>query len=390
MKTKEVSALFLPSEVMEEDEETKTSKLWECYQHAAYLVRSRAHEGPQPREPVLNPLFDLFNGQVYGVKEDPRNVRVIPAVVQERSLMCEKAMAAGDEMIIIYGIHTATSFILRYGFCPKDFVTSNGGDLVDEVFLWIPKSLGSPDELRSRATRKLVPSTAPGQLFEDCVTQLTGDMLDQFSVGVQVNYDVILGNALRPDNPVSDHSNIQRLRQFLVLNHLLDDDCVREAMKTCRLRGWNDFYLSHLLQLIIDHVITSATSLSTSNNQQDLQKANDPKTPHDVKVAYLARVAQRDALARWRHAFAWHYGSPSEHSSAFYHNLYAHLEQGGYERKTVFSPNHPIPQAPRCLLESKGCHYCGRTLHLRSCAGCKETQYCCREHQKLDRKRHKY
>ena len=139
-----------------------------------------------------------------------------------------------------------------------------------------------------------------------------------------------------------------------------------------------------LLHLVmIDHLLMNVTTLGTSTNAEDMASALDAEVVRDIGLAaiYRSRISQRDAMAQWRHAFCRKYNVPSEHTDP---KLSFTLAQGMMEQTgTVLPPPLPRPSAPSCLMNSRGCWVCGKTLGLKGCSKCKSVSYCGRDHQIL-------
>ena len=391
---------FLPmvnkSDYNDEDKalKPKEGRLWDAYLHASYALRSRAHGGRQPLEPEIIPLVDMLNGFPEDCGPNKFNVALSSTSSSSsdmaRSVITStRDIAPDEELILSYGDHTATVFISQHGFCPHEML---GNPAVDTVTLRIPPSLGPPDELRAWACRSLNFPSTPEEI-DRFMCQLPNGSLGPFSERMQ---------ACTPGIPPTDdifalyYTRLPQLKmfhQYLVLCHVASDDEVRNAVSSSRINiSLNEFRISQMFQLIVDHVLEHATDLASSTNEHDLEMASAPTTPHDMVAAYRARVYQRDALAQWRHAFCQRHGFPSQHSDA----TYSRYVNDDSHNDRLFCPQLPRPQAPQCLLESRGCHFCGRTLQLNTCgkllqcSKCKVTKYCSTEHQRLDWKWHKH
>jgi MYND finger len=258
----------------------------------------------------------------------------------------------------------------------------------DEVFLHVPNLMRPSDDLRKSACEKLFPGMQDIKSF-----LLPSAELQLFSTGMQkVTYALMYpkeGGMPDQDTFGNFYAKIPvlgQLYQYLALCHIFTDEEVQSSMDTQQIMGTEtDFHISHLFQLLVDYTIEKATTLWSTTNAQDLEQAKNPTTAPDLAVAYRARVAQRDLLAQWRHAFCQRHGFPSQHAEV----IYDHFVKGPYQ-PYLFVPNLPLPNAPDCLLESRGCRYCGATLWLKFCNQCKLVQYCSKEHQKSDWKVHKH
>ena len=340
-------------------------RLFQAYMHAVYLIRSHAHEGRIDREPEILPLVDLFNGLPDGCDERKKNAshvdyydQPIPMTV----ITATRDILPGQEIIFSYGTQTPGGFIARYGFCPTEVLVNPSPTFVDDVFLSIPESLGPPDKWRAQACKLAHFPSTPEEL-EHHHFQLPEETIDKYTENM-MPYSLFLLRKTGP-SPLDERQSfadphLRRLINYLRLCHLESDQDILESNQrgVVGLHGFNFFHLSHLLQLVIDHVLTQVTDLNSSTTAEDLEMANDPTTPFELVTAYHARICQRDALARWRHAFCYRNASPSQHSDPAYNMI---IDASGMEDR-IFLPNFPRPQAPQCLMDSKGCRYCGRTL----------------------------
>lgn len=352
---------------------TQEEDLWEAFLYASSLIRSRSHEGRIPEEPEIIPLVDLING-LPSYCTDKINVDINShfklmnnsgSGVEATNIFTFKDIQAGQEIILTYGDIKASGCLIRYAFCPPEVVQNSKASL-DVVLLQMPSFLAPPDQLRAKACQKNHFPHTPQLLELEFFFHLDSNDLATYKNG-------------------GESEKLKGARQFLVICHLLDEDALRINLQTGRLKGnVNSFRLCQLLLLLLDHALTECTSLNQSTNAQDFEKAADSLSTMEANILRV-RVCQRDSLAQWRHAFCERYGLFSE----FAHPKLAYdmflLQQvpmsGG------FCPNLPKPKAPHCLLESRGCFVCGRTIQLKGCSKCKAVKYCGRDHQILDWKR---
>ena len=345
---------FLPS-VFEHETNSEVENLWEAFRYASALIRSRSHEGRIPDEPEIVPIVDLLNGLPSHCTEKI-NVELSSGVTMDglrtSNIVATKDIAAGQEFIISYGDIRGSACIIKYAYCPKEAI-DNPQSSLDVISLRIPSFLGPPDELRAEACRK-------------------SDLPD-----IHLPYDA-LSTYISSEAFQGEPPDLKAVRQFLMLCHLMDDEAVKNNIATGKLAGsCNPRHVGQLLLLVLDHVM-EFSSLNKSTNEEDLEKASTA-TRSDMVAAHHVRVCQRDTLARWRNAISRRYGLSSEHvePKAIYSQFILDL-QG------EFCPDLPIPRAPPCLVASRGCHVCGRTINLKACSKCKVIKYCGREHQIID------
>ena len=111
---------------------------------------------------------------------------------------------------------------------------------------------------------------------------------------------------------------------------------------------------------------TNATS-SSDDVKTATAKFHEEESTWEAS-ALLARVAYREALLAWRHAF-----------------VQKAVEILGPEVQDIlYESAHPC-----CPTREIGCQVCGRTYPSMKCGRCKGVRYCSREHQKSDWKFHK-
>ena len=372
---------FLPS-VFDDTPPSSSSlqpkeKLWIAFWYAHSLVRSRAHQGRSNDEPEIIPLVDLINGLPSYCK-DRINVDITKSKIGSTScsvVVASKDIAKEQELILSYGDLQPSHFITRYA-CLPDEIFQYSQAALDMVQLQVPSFLAPADSLRTEACRQAgFPHTS--ELIErDFVVPLPCSDLEAYQTTP----------AFRGET-----HHLSALRQFLIVCHLLDDDTVRANIATGRLRSNNisQFQVAQLHLMVIDYTLRTATSLDETDNQKDLEEAAKAIKANDYILAavYHARVCQRDTMAQWRHAICCKYSFVSQpvEPSRTWLNFQTMLE---HEKQIVnIDGNSGIHSAPLCLLSGRGCHVCGKSIHLKNCSQCKVIKYCSRDHQRIDWKK---
>ena len=355
---------FLP-EAFRDDKESLEENFLNAFLYASSLVRSRGHESGEPEVPEIIPLVDLING-LPSYCNDGINVEVGFALAGNQvctQIVSDRDIGKGEELILSYGDIHPSACMVRYAFCP-DQIVNNVEASLDIVKVHVPTSLGPPDELRKTACQNMGYPVTPEAIEREFFFFLGPHDFHGFKSSMQESDD------------------LKAVRQFLILSHLLDDDMVNLNIRTGRLRsfGLSPLGVGQLLVLLMDSQISSSTTLNTSTNSEDLNHAASHRG-NWLESVYNTRVCQRDTMALWRHVFCSQHSIASEHSSPtmeYAGFLSAAEDQGG------FAPNLPKPKAPMCLMDSKGCVICGRTIRLKGCAKCKAVKYCGRAHQLSD------
>ena len=370
---------FLPSSPPVTNDD-KMENLWESFRYASSLVRSRSHASNLPGECKIIPIVDLTNGAPAYCSEKI-NVQISNASgtsaskktqqLETTSLVTTKDIAKGQELILSYGDVHGSHFAVRYGCFPSEIVHCVLGS-VDQVTWHIPASMAPLDQTRADACRKAgLPSTVA--------------QLKKWFVGL--HYDVLQSFRNQQfTESISDASpQLQMLKMFLVISHLLDDDGVLQASLVPRMLegSWNKLQEAQLLLLVVDYNLRTATTLDTSTNQKDLDQAALATQSNDLVAAYRARVCQRDTLAQWRHAICQKYQYESEHVvDPKRYSVFLKITQ----LKGGKCAHQPFPKAPQCLMDNDSnigsCPCCGRMLDLKACGRCKQVQYCCQDHQR--------
>lgn len=341
---------------------SKKKALENTFVYAFSLVWSRAHGSPDPE---LVPLVELFNGnservnmsEKPGKLEDKTiiNVKMVRGkwpflrghmFRDDCNLPCSAVYAnrdieKGEELIIDYGDLSPVSFMFKYGTIPETFL--NNHNIQAEVSLWCDPALISMEyPLRTQCLRK-----------------------NHFPLEALIAHECTLCDLDAEDNSLQRYSQglyeppvIGSLRHFLILSVLAGDEELQRNIATGRIRG--PLYAQQVIPLMCQVIDYNLEALAPGPNPptsaMDIERAKKSDTPAWEKAALLARVVQRESLIMWRHAIA----------------------KQGMSYQVAGSTS-----------ETEGCNSCGRTYPCLKCGRCKKVQYCCREHQRSDWKKHK-
>jgi len=373
-------------------QETMDSCLWQTYQYASAIVRSRTHEGTLPEEPEILPLVDLMNGYPDQC-HSKINVELGPVMIHAEGLprsavYAIQDIAQGRELLLSYGSVSASQFAMKYACLPAG-VLEHPKACLDYIKVCVPPWLAPPDALRKEAAEKSSFPTTAEQIQRDLTFELSYDAFDKYTQQQQQQDGNMDASSSSTFDGESDQ--LKGMRQFLILCHVLDEDGVRDHLETGRLKGnYPHVQLGHAHLLVLDHSLSEGTTLNASTNQEDLAKADLMEaTPgcYDLAMAYRIRVCQRESYSKWRHAVCRRYQYVSQPAEpAFVHDQF--IYHADILRKDLIQ-HLPKPKAPDCLMASRACPMCGRTIHLQPCDKCQSVQYCGPEHQELDWKAHK-
>ncbi|CAB9520250.1 expressed unknown protein [Seminavis robusta] len=349
---------FLPPAFQDENK-TLQDNLWDAFLYASSLVRSRSHEGSTPEEPEIIPLVDLING-LPSFCLPYINVHIRNC--QAGGIPCTQVVATHDiapnqEFIISYGDIHASSCLIRYAYCPQRVVHHPLASL-DVLMIRVSKTLAPRDSLRAKACRILQFPSTPEDIERDFMFHLGHDAL---------------GPYMRSPMFQGETEQLKSLRQFLMVCHLMNDEEVQLNIETGRLRGNSvtQEQIGNVHLALFDRLMTEFTSLDDDTTTTATISANKDDDPH-IQTIHNVRICQRDTMARWRHAICRRYNIPSQHADP---------------NATANPLLQPHTRAPQCLLETRGCRVCGRTIRLKACTKCKAVKYCGRVHQIEDWKR---
>lgn len=317
--------------------------LWNNFQYAASITFSRSHGGYDSRSEII-PLVELFNGlptscATAGTGTDAKgkediNIDFISLPLENRSeITAMRNIKKGEYVYIDYGDFVAPSaFLLKYGMIPQQLITRH--DLDDRILIYLPPDLlpSKNDVTRINALKRSEFHSTKYECETDPI-QIRDGIYESYISGGHEPLDICC------------------IRHFILVSKMLDDEAVRLNLETGRIKAnnINSFELANYFDQIIDYNIQN---MPGNSSEEDMQLANDPATSALESSLLLARIAQREVLWKWRHAF----------------------------RKKYDVPNFDIGNC---------CTVCGRSYPLLKCSQCKIECYCSREHQKSDWKVHK-
>ena len=327
------------------------------------------------------------------------------------ALYATKDIEPGQELLLDYGELPPSSFLIKYGCIPQQYLTSVG-TMTDSVLLQLPPTIPVPPVHNPNRVKALklneFPTTRDGlkewrlwltptdlqplrQLIVASIASSSSTNTSGQAQQLQMQYYQI--------EPV----NLKMLRQYLIVAHVGDDALVQNFLETGRLYGhldpkelWKHIIsvFDYNLSLLYDGTETSGGSggnrnddwqqrtcllnntIELQNLKQDDEIGNEDgkKMPFTQRTSTIQRILYRDALSQWRHVLCRFYGVTS------------HVDDHKQEQQS--RPRNSSPPPPG-LEYGVGCIVCGKTSPFKRCSNCKCVGYCCREHQKIHWKVHK-
>ena len=371
----EAEALFahviaaIPSTPFLPDSRDKRKRL---HSHAMALLLSRAHDEGSLRIDSddcasLTPLIDLVNGGPEG--SAAINVGFHkgywPFVKgrifhNECNLPCsalsaQRQIKAGTELIVDYGAVSASGFLMKYGVVPD-------ANPCGETFVLPPPQLLPPDTdtLRWAALQSNGYSREMLTPLEEGNTLSSPFFLRQCDVQA---YRESVGGPMS----AGETQNLSQLRQLAVML-VAGEDVLRSIVEHGRMRG--DINIEQVGQVMKGMVDFKLGQLRTVSSSVDLAKASSAGISNNLRTGILARVAERELLAQWRHAFCRKFGlrSHADQQSAQAAGL---LQWEAHMRAAMGSAYEPLPgMGERC------CANCARVTGLKRCTRCKVVSYC--------------
>lgn len=357
----------LPSNVSSVDDNKKS--LWNTFIYSLSLGWSRSHGGESDC-PELIPLVELFNGHSdridQTIKKSKKEKSVINVAIatgfwpfigggrfiNECNLECSSVYATGDidqgeEVIISYGEASPTGFVAKYGSLPPDFL--HHFNILSDCSMWTPPQFIPTEEMRIKCLER------------------SGYPLDILKKGEGCT---ALGNFQHQRDDIERYRHgyyepdvIKSMRQYLILAVLADDFELNRNYNSGRLRG--PLYESRVMPLLcqmVDYNIQQLTKDGeTTTSAEDVERATSENVPSWEKSCLLARVAYRESLLMWRHAF------DQRRKDAM-----------NFEEHSNMDDSNIV-----------GCNVCGRSYPAKKCSRCQKVQYCSKGHQQLDWKSHK-
>lgn len=390
----QISDFILPV-VKEQGLASQRKELWRSVRYAYSIVYSRAHESVDEK-PELIPLVDLCNGLSDVCKGDTINVDFVsgkwPFIrgnsygntcnLDCSALFTECDVKAGTSLIISYGCLTPSSFFVKYGMVPSDHLRH--ANMTDNINIWFPP-YWIPDE-----------STSIGKLR--CIAlEKGGYPLEAFRQGTIRLLFLPGDDDSSGNNPLAWYVSgeelgvLETLQRIIILIHVVDEAALQRYVVTGNVRcNLDSNLLFRMMVEVLDYnlEILSSTSRTRSDSdtrdvqeqpisasKSDVEHSKDSEVSPACRASYLARVCQRETLAKWRHAFCRRYMKPS-HSD-----------------KTRGAPGAAGINVPE-ELNCSACRVCGRTYPNHVCSRCKwrgekAASYCCRAHQSSDWRSHK-
>lgn len=374
------------------------------YWYADGIVFTRSHgttdavDENEHTDCQIIPLVDLFNGDVTGATVDTStsvNVKLVRGkwpflgggnFRNECNLTCSCVYAlrnieAREELVISYGDDlTVNAFMIKYGAVPKSLLEPT--KVRCNIRLWCDPAFLPEEPQRIACVRR-----NDGFPLKDIANDRDCSLTEILPYGEETGYPgmVYPGKKTTLDlyNQGIEGGDVGSMRHFLILAVLADEFELYRNMTTGKLRG--SLYESRVLPLLcrmIDYnleLLQGPESATTSaddakraraliNSNCNSNSESSAQSSAWEASALLARVAYRETLLAWRHAFFRKAVSLS----------------GPSVEDLLYKTAHPC-----CPGRGKGCGVCGRSYPSLTCNRCKGVQYCSREHQKLDWKYHK-
>ena len=398
----------LPSntELLKSSESSCSRKelLRNTYWYADGIVFTRSHgttdavDENEHTDCQIIPLVDLFNGDVTGATVDTSssvNVNLVRGnwpflgggiFLNECGMTCSCVYAlrnieAGEELVISYGDDlTVNAFMIKYGVVPKSLLEPT--KVRCNIRLWCDPAFLPEEPQRIACLRQ-----NGGFPLEDIANDRDCSLTAIMPYFEEKGYPgmVYPGKKTTLDlyNQGIEEVDVMSMRHFLILAVLADEFELHRNLTTGKLRG--NLYESRVLPLLcrmIDYNLellqgpeSATTSADDARRAKTLLDSNSSSNSESSAKssaweasALLARVAYRETLLAWRHAF-------------FKKAVYL---AGLSVENLLYETAHPC-----CPTRGNGCGICGRSYPSLKCSRCKGVQYCSREHQKLDWKYHK-
>ena len=311
-------------------------------------------------------------------KVSPPRQQVVTALFATRDIQ------ANEEIYIEYGALPPSSFLIKYGCIPEQFLLEPQL-MTESIMLLYPPSM-APNTLDTARIRALqqndFPTTMENGLRETMTTwlhpyDLTPLIEQHTSILVQPKH-----GSDATHEPFQEPDALKLLRQYLTVAIVGDDKMIQTFLQTSRLRGAIDpRRVGKCLLDVIDYNLSLLLQEDGNKNNntielQELERGSSTSMSFVARTCKIQRILYRDALAQWRHLLGRLYGIA--------------LHNDGATSDIVGpSPSADTISPPPGLELGVGCAVCGRTVPFKRCTKCKEVGYCCREHQKLDWKFHK-
>ena len=402
-------------------------QLRNTFRYAFGLVYSRSHGDAELK---IYPLVELFNGDTTHAEESSGTKNPISTVnvelmtgkwpfirgggyVDECNLPCSCVFAnrniqAGEELIISYGEDwTVNDFMLKYGTVPTSML--HPSVMKCDIRLWCPPEF-IPLQEGSMRKACLVKQGFPLQDFKDDPTYALTSIVSRPEPvngrwggggGQPSSYDMYTKYG-------REHDNILSVRQYLIIAVLADDYELQRNLTTGRLRGplyegrvlplfcrLIDYNLNLLLCNDIDNNSSSGggsnATMTVRTSIDDMEKVqlslsslpssslSQPLSQWETG-ALVARVAYRETLLMWRHAFV-------AKGLSIFDNTSSDDDRNNYKALFYEAINAPLSVCPDVV---GLCEICGRSYPSMKCSRCKSVQYCSRLHQKHDWPVHKH
>eukprot|EP00536_Pseudo-nitzschia_multiseries_P015666 jgi/Psemu1/327992/estExt_fgenesh1_pg.C_9290001 len=274
-------------------------------------------------------------------------------------------ISPGEELIISYGDYLpADHFVIKYGAVPWSIL--NPSRMMCNVSLWCDPSFlpatsdrkriaclaqagGFPvRELAERRYCALAEVYAPDSDGDDGISPLMylQGYQDRYTASLR-QFLVTAGRARRRGRTGPDSRHGSPPVCFLRASHASCRSCAKRSTTI-----WGFFCKAPTIP-------PPATATWSVPRRRKLLPAWE-------RAALLARVAYRETLLQWRHAFC-----QKAKALALQHKQQGTIDCG-------------VPQPHACLVKGMGCGVCGRTFPRFLCSRCQRVSYCSQEHYRLD------
>eukprot|EP00122_Pirum_gemmata_P012517 Pgem_evm1s11638 len=323
------------------------------FKYVVFNVISRTFDGDGLG---LVPLLDLFSGVPSYSKKLNSYHQAVSGKEHMNQLISQECIKMGKKFYINYGGNSANIFLLKYGFVEElsNYDYSYCQQSIDYTMLNIKDILFDPN-------------MKVNDLHWLCFEKLPGFTKDT------LNYDspILLFHTQEIPCLQNEMRNFNKLRYIATVLSIKDENELKALAHNTKMVKNDNIPKETILRTLLNCFACQLRVIGGSNNDDKAIIAASKEKPFIDRCIAKVRILNRDALIRWAYKI--------------YRQMPGVEEIKESEKLKIW--NQVFNNFDADLV--RVCNFCGFSLKVDLCSGCRKKSYCSKEHQRKDWKFHK-